>query len=122
MKNLDLDESLWAIKFNKCKPPIVNQQRVLYEFKCGLCNANYVGYTLRHLNERCEEHKLPSSSIYKHFKNEHGFMPKDITNNFLKILKKCTNKFDCLIFEMLFIRDKSPINVQSDSIKAKLFC
>jgi len=77
------------LKYHESKPPIVTQQRVVYEFKYGLCDANYVGYTLRHLHERCEEHKLPSFSIYKHFKNEHGLIPKDITNSF-KILKKYT--------------------------------
>ena len=38
------------------------------------------------------------------------------------ILLKCKGKFDCLIFEMLFIRDlKSSLNTQIDSIKARLF-
>ena len=38
------------------------------------------------------------------------------------VLKKCRNKFDCLVNEMLFIRDLKPtMNVQSDSIRAKVF-
>ena len=39
------------------KPPIVNQQNVVYYFKCGLCDADYVGYTSRHLHQPVEEHK-----------------------------------------------------------------
>ena len=38
------------------------------------------------------------------------------------VLAKCTNKFDCLIREMLFIRKLKPeLNVQTDSIRPKLF-
>ena len=38
------------------------------------------------------------------------------------VLKKCKNKLDCLVHEMLFIREpKSTLNVQSDSIRVKVF-
>ena len=40
------------------------------------------------------------------------------------VLKKCRTKltFDCLIYEMLFIRNIKPkINTQSDSVRAKRF-
>ena len=88
------------LKNKEPKPSIVSQQRVVYEFKCGLCDAGYIGYTMRHLHERCDEHKLPSSSVSKHLKNEHGL----------------------ILYDMLLIREKSlSLNVQSDSIKAKLF-
>ena len=40
-----------------------------------------------------------SSSIGKHFRSEHSLAPKDLNKNF-KILKKCKNKFDCLVYEM----------------------
>ena len=37
------------------------------------------------------------------------------------VLKKCQNKFDCLLTEMFFIKDLKPdLNVQSDSIRAKV--
>ena len=36
--------------------------------------------------------------------------------------EKCPTKLDCLIYEMLFIRNMKPkLNTQSDSIRAKLF-
>ena len=48
-------------------------------------------------------------------------MPQDLLKRF-KVLKKCRNKFDCLVYEMLFIRALKPnLNVQSDSIRAKVF-
>jgi hypothetical protein len=108
------------IKPKEKKPPIINQQRVVYYYKCGLCDANYVGYTCRHLYQRVEEHK-GSSSIGNHIKEQHGTVPSDIYRDF-KILRKCQSKFDCLIYEMLFIKELKPtLNKQSDSIRAKLF-
>ena len=49
-------------------------------------------------------------------------------NNLLResqftVLRKCQSKFDCLVFEMLFIKKLKPnLNIQTDSIRAKLFC
>ena len=36
-----------------------------------------------------------------------GNEPREIAKNF-RVLRKCSNKFDCLIFEMFFIRDLKP--------------
>ena len=39
-----------------------------------------------------------------------------------KVLKKCMNKFDCLVNEMLYIKQLTPsLSVQTDSIRAKVF-
>ena len=53
------------------KPPIVNQQSVVYEYKCDLtmCDTNYIGYTCRHLHQRVKE--LKHSVIRKHLKDKH---------------------------------------------------
>jgi len=65
--------------------------------------------------------KQQSSAIAKHYKNVHGTIPRDLLKRF-EVLKKCRNKFDCLVYEMLFIRILKPnLNVQSDSIRAKVF-
>ena len=67
------------------------------------------------------QHKQQSSAIAKHYKNMHGTMPQGLLKRF-KVLKKCRNIFDCLVYEMLFIRALKPnLNVQSDSIRAKVF-
>ena len=34
------------------KPPLINQQSVVYELICDLCDTNYIGYTCRHLHQR----------------------------------------------------------------------
>ena len=109
------------LKVQEKKPPIVNQQCVVYRFQCDLCDASYVGYTLRHLHQRVDEHKNKTSSIGKHFRDKHCIVPKDLDKQF-HVIEKCKTKFDCLVHEMLVIRELSPsLNVQSDSIRAKLF-
>ena len=109
------------LKVREIKPQIVNQQRVVYRFQCDLCDAGYVGYTRGHLHTRVDGHKQKASSVYKHYHEQHSEVPKDLLRRF-SVLKKCRNKFDCLVNEMLFIRDLKPIlNVQSDSIRAKVF-
>ena len=48
----------------------------------------------------------------------------DLDDKQFSVLKKCRyrSKFDCLIFEMLFIKELNPeLNTQKDSIRAKLF-
>ena len=58
------------------KPPLINQQSVVYEFICDLCDTNYIGYTCRHLHQRVEEHK--HSVIGKHFRDVHGLTPDNL--------------------------------------------
>ena len=107
------------LRETELKPLIVNRQSVVYEFKCDLCDTNYIGYTRRHLHQRVEEHK--HSVIGKHLKDEHNVRPSSLRENFT-IPKKCRSKLECLIFEMLYIRKKRPkLNTQTDSIRAKLF-
>ena len=43
------------LKVPEVKPSVVNQQCVVYEYKCDLCDANYVGYT--HLHQHTDEHR-----------------------------------------------------------------
>ena len=108
------------LKPKEAKPSIVNQQCVVYRFVCDLCDADYVGYTAaRHLFQRVAEHK--NSAIGKHFHEAHGRRDR-LNESHFKILRKCQGKFDCLVFEMLYITKFKPnLNVQSDSIRAKLF-
>ena len=91
------------LNVKEAKPPIVNEQCVVYNFQCDLCDAGYVGYTREHLHNRVKGHKQQSSAIAKHYKNVHGTIPQDLLKRF-EVLKKCRNKFDCLVYQMLFIR------------------
>ena len=115
----DSTNSKRHFKPKKHKPPIVNQQNVVYYYKCGRCDTDYVGFTSRHLHQRVEEHMR--ATIGYHVKDEYYGDPDSIGSNF-EILKKCQSKLVCLISEMLFIRKLKPkLNKQSDSIRAKLF-
>lgn len=58
--------------------------------------------------------------IYLHV-GEHGIEPCEVAGD-LGVLRGCSGRFDCLIFEMFFVRDLTPgLNGQSDSIRAGLF-
>ena len=80
------------------------------------------GYTKGHLHTRVEGHRQKASSIYRHYCKERNTA---VPNNFLarfNVIKKCTDKFDCLVNEMLCIQYLKPaLNVQSDSLRAKVF-
>ena len=90
------------------------KQCVVYHLTCDLCDAAYVGYTARH--QRIADYK--NSAIGRHFLEAHG------NNNLLKenqftVLRRCQGKVDCLVFEMLFIKNLKPnLNIQTDSIRA----
>ena len=104
------------------KSNIVTQQCVAYLFQRVLCDASYIGYPKGHLHTRVEGHRQKASSIYKHYYKGHNTA---VPNNFLErfnVTKKCMNKFDGLVNEMLCIQELNPaLNVESDSLCAKVF-
>ena len=107
------------LKPKEIKLSIVNRQCVVYRFSCDLCEADYVGYTARHIHQRIAEHKY--SAIGRNFVEAHGSNHLLKENQF-RVLRKCQRKFDCLVFEMLFIKNLKPnLDIQTDSIRAKLF-
>ena len=65
------------------------------------------------------EHK--NSAIGRHFLEAHG-NNNLLNENQFTVLRRCQGKFDCLVFEMLFIKNLKPnLNIQTDAIRAKLF-
>ena len=56
-----------------------------------------------------KEYKNPSSSAGKHFQvDKHCEVPKDLSKNFtVTVLKKCKNKFYCLVYAMFYINELS---------------
>ena len=102
------------VNVKEVKAPLVNNQCVVYKFKCDLCDADYVGYTCRHLHQRIDEHK--GSVVGLHMREHHGESTSRIENCF-SILRRCRGKYECLLYEMLYIRELKPsLNTQSDSI------
>ena len=107
------------LKHKEIKPALISEQSVVYKFECGWCDASYVGYMHRHLYQRIDEHKR-SRSIFNHSQSQH--QSRTIKSDMFRILKKCSCKFDCLVYEMFLIREHKPcLNIQSDSIKPTLF-
>ena len=79
-------------------------------------------YTRGHLHERVEGHARLSSSIYKHYNLQHNSEMPELYIEQFHITTKCSGKFDCFVKEMLYIRmRKTKLNVQTDSIRAKVF-
>ena len=107
------------LKPKEIKPRIVNPNSVVYCFKCDLCDSNYVGYTVRHLFQCIADHRY--SAIGHPQRDAHGNI--DLLNESqFRMLKKCSTKWDCLVYEMLYIRTiRTNLNTQGDSIRAKLF-
>ena len=100
------------LKPKERKPDLVNQNCVIYAFKCDLCDADYVGMTTRHLHQRIVEHK--HSSIGNHFREHYGIL-LGLKSSQFHVLKKSTSKFNRLVYEMLFNRKLKPsLNVLSN--------
>ena len=74
------------LKPREIKPPIVNQQCVVYSFTCDLRDSDYAGFTTRHLHQRIVEYK--NSAIGKHFSTAHG-KTSLLKESQFRILKNC---------------------------------
>ena len=73
------------------------------------------------LDHRVLALRCKNSAIGNHFHEAHGRRDR-LNESHFKILRKCQGKFDRLVFEMLYIKKFKPnLNVQTDSIRAKLF-
>ena len=46
------------LKMREPKPPLINQQGVVYNYKCDLCDAEYVGFTSQHLHQLLDKHRF----------------------------------------------------------------
>ena len=78
-----------------------------------------VGFTNRYISASANTQAqiLRSGASWRNM----GVENPTLTDNF-SVLKKCRNKFERLVHEVSFIQErKPPLNVQSDSILAKLF-
>ena len=97
LQSIFVRKKLWQdLKPREVKSPIVNRQCVVYPFKCDQCDANYVGYTVRHLHQRIAEHK--TSAIGRQFLEAHVSKNLSKENQF-KVLRKRLGKFDCFVLK-----------------------
>ena len=98
------------LNVEEAKPMIINEQCIVYNFQCDLCDASYVGYTPGHLHNRVKGHKQQSSAIAKHYKNMHRTISQDC------LINVGTN----WLFSVRNAFHKPNLNVQSDSFCAKV--
>ena len=72
-------------------------------------DADYVGMTTRRLHQRIVEYQY--SSIGNHFREHHNSLLGLKSSQFYVF--KCSSKFNCIVYEMLFIRKLKPsLNLQ----------
>ena len=108
------------LKPREMKPSIVNQQCVVYSFTCDLCDSDYVAIQLDTYINVLLNIKIQRS--VNTFWQPMGIQASVFKESQFRILKKCQGKFDCLIYEMLLIKQRNPsLNTQTDYIRAKLF-
>ena len=50
-----------VLNMSEPKPSLINQQWVVYNYQCDLCDAKYVGYTNRHLHQRIDNDVMATS-------------------------------------------------------------
>ena len=67
------------------------------------CDAGFVGFTTRHLYQRIQEHRYSAGG--KHLSNISGSSDTSNLSSNFSIFKKCQTKFDCLLYEMFFIKE-----------------
>ena len=116
------------------KPRLIDQQCVVYHFKCDRCNTAYVGYIRWQLFVCVNGHRTKTFSNYWEKRpcqcaeamitDKQAWFHGDLRNCF-KVLETCQNKFDCFVNEMLLIKQLQPcLNIQSDSNRKGLsnFC
>ena len=89
---------------------------LVYDYKCLLCNKQYIGSTVRQLQCRISEHmgvsvrtglpmtNNPNSAIYKHRYDTGHQIEKD----HFKVKKSCHNKYDVRLLEALYIKKERP--------------
>ncbi|KAL9977253.1 hypothetical protein ACROYT_G014635 [Oculina patagonica] len=95
------------INVAEAKPPLINQQCVVYKFKCDSCDADYVGYTRRHLFQRIDEHK--HSAIGNHLRDAHNQSNKDLNKQFTILKNTIQYNSHCIVVSTE-VR-KSPLSV-----------
>ena len=98
----------------KSSSPLYLSSNVVYHYKCmnDSCSDSYVGYTTRHLFERCNEHlniqTNTQSEIKDHIRqcNACQCLCPDYTD--FEILRRCRNTTDCKFFEAFAIKRLQP--------------
>ena len=93
--------------------PRTTTRHAIYSVKCGTCESEYVGETLRAVNVRSKEHRdairlgqTEKSAIADHVHNQ--VVPHEIDWNSLKVIDRATKKRERKIREAFHIHKRNP--------------
>ena len=90
---------------------------VIYEYKCAICHAGYIGQTTRHLRHRIAEHQGVSHLTLKEVKNKvhsnirdhlNSCQTSNISLNNFRVVATGHSELDLLIKERLLIEKFRP--------------
>ena len=99
-------------------------KRQMRDLSHKIGNTLQPGFVSRRLELHFKPREIKSpiiNAICRHFSAAYGDTSLLKESQF-RILKKYQGKLDCLVYEMLFIKQRNPcLNTQTDSIRAKLF-
>ena len=99
-------------------------KRQMRDLSHKIGNTLQPGFVSRRLELHFKPREIKSpiiNAICRHFSAAYGDTSLLKESQF-RILKKYQGKLDCLVYEMLFLKQRNPcLNTQTDSIRTKLF-
>ena len=93
------------------------KKNIVYQVKCSLCAATYIGETYRTLGRRVQEHATTRSSlVYRHFQTQHPLSPISLNIEVAILEGSCLDTMHRRAIEERLIRERDPImNIQNRS-------
>ena len=114
------ENSTKTLKFEKSSQPLLTNNVYFLNVNVACATKDMLPLHSRS-PERVNGPKQKSSSICKPYFSEHNSNVLPCLSKQFHALK-CANRFDCLLYEIFLIGKHKPcLNIQSDSMKAKLF-
>ena len=99
----------------KCFSPLYLSSNIVYRYNCmsDSCTDSYIGYTGRHLFERCDEEHLnlksnKQSEIKDHIRNCLSCKSSDLSYRAFSVVRRCRNEVHAKLFEAFAIKRFRP--------------
>ena len=98
----------------KCHSPLYLSSNVVYRFNCmdASCTDSYIGYTSRHLFERCGEHlnlkTSKQSEVKDHVKNCNACKQHTLSFRDFCVVRRCKSEVHAKLFEAFAIKRVRP--------------
>ncbi len=99
----------------KCFSPLYLSSNIVYRYNCmsDSCTDSYIGYTGRHLFERCDEEHLnlkssKQSEIKDHIRNCSACKCSNLSFRVFSVVRRCRNEVHAKLFEAFAIKRFRP--------------